>query len=163
MDNDDSEHADSALAGLNVKVPKAADAGGERIEVPPLIINWRELSDGEAREVWEELRSWVRWACVRYQLPEQLIPECWWRHPYLVEELSALFASWMAFFDAADTGAGPLTWLEKLASARTRIREVYGNTCQRGHMDLPSRTWATEPEPSWDEWINATHGRHATP
>lgn len=153
-------HGD-ALDGLDLT--GLADASGndqsEQLSLPPLTINWRELSDGEAREVWNELRSWVEWACDRYQLPDQVVPQCWWKHPYLVEELSALFAAWMAFYDVADTGTGPISWLERLANSKTRMRDAYGNACARGHTAVTSRTWEADPE--WESWISATHGRNS--
>ena len=52
------------------------------------------------------LRDWVEWFTVRYDVPVSVVPNCWWRHGALVEELSALHVAHLAAFDASDAGFG---------------------------------------------------------
>ena len=47
-------------------------------------VTWRHLEDDDAREAWDALRDWVEWVTVRYDIPEVIIPPCWWRHGSLV-------------------------------------------------------------------------------
>ena len=54
---------------------------------------------------WTALADWVGWLRGRYPLANQ-VPLCWWRHPELVEELSAL---WLAWRDAYVERGAPLT------------------------------------------------------
>ena len=51
------------------------------------------------------LADWVGWLRGRYPLAHQ-VPLCWWRHPELVEELTAL---WLAWRDAYVERGAPLT------------------------------------------------------
>jgi hypothetical protein len=54
---------------------------------------WAELSAQESAQTWEALAAWVGWLRGRYPLAQK-VPLCWWRHPELVEELTALWLSW---------------------------------------------------------------------
>lgn len=71
---------------------------------------WRNLPGAAAERQWLELADWVGWVRGRYPLARQ-IPLCWWRHPELVEELTAL---WLAWKDAYATKhahlAAPADW-----------------------------------------------------
>ena len=55
--------------------------------------NWRTLRGHAAEAQWRDLADWVGWLRGRYPLARQ-IPACWWRHPELVEELTALWLAW---------------------------------------------------------------------
>ena len=55
--------------------------------------NWRTLRGHAAEAQWRELADWVGWLRGRYPLAQQ-VPVCWWRHPELVEELTALWLAW---------------------------------------------------------------------
>ena len=59
----------------------------------------------ELERTWTALAEWVGWLRGRYPLANQ-VPLCWWRHPELVEELSAL---WLAWRDAYVEQGAPLT------------------------------------------------------
>ena len=122
-----------------------------------VVVNWRTLADDEAREVWEELRSFVEWFTVRYNLSASVIPDCWYRHGALVEELSALHIAHTVYFDAADGGAGPIGWHERLTLAINRIKGAYSASCRSGHVETAPRKWT--PQQDWSSWINQSHGR----
>ncbi|WP_439593068.1 hypothetical protein [Microbacterium sp.] len=168
---DDGEPQDAidAFAGVTASDPEPPpqedpgdidrDESSEPIAAE--IINWRYLTSGEAEQVWADLRDWVEWFTVRYRVPISTVPNCWWQHEQLVEELSALHTAHVVCFDDADTGLGPVGWHERLAIARPRLTHAYGGGCSNGHQDTPSRSWATvTDENAWTAW---TTQAHATP
>ncbi|GAA4345476.1 hypothetical protein [Microbacterium rhizosphaerae] len=118
-------------------------------------VNWRELKDDDARATWDALRDWVEWVTTRYEIPEIIVPVCWWRHGALVEELSALHIAWEAAFDSTDSGLGPVLWHEKFAAARARLKSAYPGSCVNGHRERPPRSWrdVTNAE-EWDAWAD---------
>src|SRR5690606_22327414 len=117
------------------------------------VINWRVLSDPNARDAWARLREWVEWFSVRYDVPISTVPPCWWKHPSLVEELSALHTAHTAAFDASDTGFRPISWHERLTLAMPRLTRAYAGGCTRGHSPHKPRSWAdTTDEQEWDAW-----------
>ena len=128
--------ADTVARGQNAGLRKAP------LSVPwPL--RWAELDRDAAAQVWAWLIGWVGWAVDRYQLVEE-IPACWYQHPPLIEELSALAAAWHTAYDDAAPADGPLLWHERFARARLRLRGWDDYTrCRNGthtdrHLDL---TW----------------------
>jgi len=66
---------------------------------------WHQLSPVESARAWRGLAEWVGWLRGRYPLAHQ-VPLCWWRHPELVEELTAL---WLAWRDAYTEKGASLT------------------------------------------------------
>ena len=66
---------------------------------------WRTLSPHAAETLWRDLAEWVGWLRGRYPLARR-IPLCWWRHPELVEEMTAL---WLAWREAYVEKGAPLT------------------------------------------------------
>ncbi|WP_433616770.1 hypothetical protein ACQP2P_15780 [Dactylosporangium sp. CA-139114] len=102
----------------------------------PADLRWQLLDRPTAANVWVWLIDWVAWISDRYQLTEEL-PACWHRHPALVDELTALAASWHVAYDPRATGDAPLRWLEAFARARARIRDWDEPTrCRNGeHTD----------------------------
>ncbi|GAA3920856.1 hypothetical protein [Microbacterium invictum] len=123
------------------------------------IINWRGLADDDAADAWVRLREWVEWMTVRYNVAVSVIPQCWWKHGGLVEELSALHIAHQAAFDDSDTGFGPIGWHERLAIALPRISRAYGGGCNNGHRPSKPRTWeSATDEQEWDTWTSQAHG-----
>lgn len=122
-----------------------------------VVVNWRTLDDPEQiAERWAELRDWVEWFVVRYEIPNSLIPDCWWRHGALVEELSALSTAHAASFDPSDTGYGPVSWHERLTLARARFSSAYKSGCVNGHVDPRVREMPQEGD-AWNVWIRSSH------
>jgi hypothetical protein len=66
---------------------------------------WADLTPVDAAATWTALARWVGWLRSRYPLARQ-VPRCWWRHPELVEELTAL---WLAWQEAYVAKGAPLT------------------------------------------------------
>lgn len=113
----------------------------------PADLRWRVLDRPTASKVWIWLIDWVGWCIDRYSLTEE-IPACWPVHPPLVEELTALAASWHLAYDPRAASDAPLRWLEALARARPRLREWDDHTrCRNGehHERRVDLTWP----PAW--------------
>lgn len=116
------------------------------------ITRWRDMPDEDAAAAWDELRAFVEWIVTRYELTDNIIPPCWYRHGPLVEELSALRAAWDASFVVeTDGGLGPIGWHERFALAQQRFKEHYRGECKRGsggHVETP----VVKLEISDDDW-----------
>ena len=125
----------------------------------PMITRWRDLDAELAAGAWSELRDFVDWMLVRYEIPEREIPGCWWRHGSVVEELSALRAAWDASFDTdTDGGHGPIGWHERFTLCRQRIRDHYHGECATAHQDRAGRREMTSDE-GWQAWVAEAHNR----
>ena len=66
---------------------------------------WRHLDQAAAAELWDELADWVQWARERYDLGDR-IPACWFRHPGVVEQLTALMSAHTAAYQQQYTVKG---------------------------------------------------------
>ncbi len=121
-------------------------------------VNWQTLEQLQAPTEWTALRQFVEWVTVRYEISASVVPDCWWRHPPLVEELSALHSAHLAAFDPADTRYGPISWHERLAGAYQRLARAYHGGCSSGHNSIRPRPGSTATdEQEWDAWITQTH------
>lgn len=101
---------------------------------------WRHVSAAEARGLWIRLREWVDWVNARYFSSSwESIRPCWFRHPAVVEELTALWAAWEAAYRASDEGDGfsdaALWWHEKLHTVVHRLWEEQFAECKAGHQE----------------------------
>lgn len=131
---------------------------GDSTPIGARVVNWYTLDDADAPEVWNELRAWVEWFTIRYRISDSMVPDCWYLHEPLVEELSALHTAHVAAFDPSDTGFGPIGWHERLSLAIPRLGRAYYGGCTRGHSPLKPRSWAgTIDEQEWDAWTSQAH------
>ena len=114
-----------------------ADRGGQLGE--KVVVNWRTIEGEEREEASRALIDWVQnWLQPRYELQSRVLPDCWWQHGDMVEELSALFAAWTIAYDVSDGGYGPVGWHERFALALTR--NAFRTKCTEGHRATPERT-----------------------
>lgn len=144
---------DLATAAAESGIDLDSREGAETM-VGATITRWRDMPAEERPEAWDELRNFVEWLVTRYELTDNIVPACWFRHSPLVEELSALRAAWDAsFIVETDGGLGPIGWHERFALARARIAEAYRGECKRGgvHVESPEVT-ITIDEDEWKEW-----------
>jgi hypothetical protein len=158
-----SEAADEALAGLVVDVAELRrdvdDLAGVRGQIKevarsvaglrtgleqlaadsraaaPRIWSWPALNAAEATEAWSGLRTWLADILLaRYPgAPRALLP-CWYRHPDVLDSLTALYTAWRGAYDdpkaPADAAA---VWLDRwLPAALRQLRESLGS-CSDGH------------------------------
>lgn len=159
MSRFEPEDVDALLAQeLSGFDPNSRDGGSALIG--GLVTNWQALSDAEAKGRWQALRAWVEWLTVRYNIAVSVVPDCWWRHGPLVEELSALHTAHLAAFDPSDSGFGPIGWHERLAIAVPRLNRSYGGGCNNGHKPTRPRSWSgATDEQEWDAWTNQAHAQ----
>jgi hypothetical protein len=66
---------------------------------------WRHLGAAQTCALLKELRDWVDWLILRYELrgEAETIPPCWFLHPVAVEELTALMVGWKAAYSQKET------------------------------------------------------------
>ncbi|MDX2377611.1 hypothetical protein M4I32_12450 [Microbacterium sp. LRZ72] len=153
MSAEDEDEVLDAMLAAELADWDVNNRGGASVPLGAVAIDWKDLADDRASEVWRALRDWVEWFTARYDVPVSSIPNCWWQHPALVEELSALHTAHRASFDASDSGFGPIGWHERLAMARPRWRQAYAGSCTDGHQPEKPRSWSgTTDEREWEAW-----------
>jgi hypothetical protein len=97
---------------------------------------WQELDAREAAAAWQVLTEWVDWLVGRYALDDTL-PNCWYRHGALIDELDALRAAWRGAYLAPQARLiDPSYWHELLTRTLIRIRDWDRYGCVAGtHAD----------------------------
>jgi hypothetical protein len=137
------------ISDVDFEIPAASPVSG---------VDWRTLTDADARAAWDALREWVEWFTVRYNISESMVPTCWYKHGNLVDELSALHTAHLVAFDPSDTGFGPIRWHEQLSEALPRLRKAYYAQCSRGHDSFKPRPWTNVvDEQEWEGWVSRAH------
>jgi hypothetical protein len=135
---DDAELIRSDLARLTDRVV-AAEALVRRLEqrvgelagnrhppgqvTSPACISTASVPTGEGIDL-EHLATWVDRMQERYAAAGDWLRPCWWRHGFVVEELSALRTSWLGVYSADEppTSTAALKWHEDAEKCRERIR-----------------------------------------
>ena len=93
--------------------------------------DWARLDAEAAADTWSELAAWVEWLVARYDLADE-VPACWWAHPAITEELTALWTAWLAAYQYAEAHPDkPLSWHKELDASRTRIKSWDRLGCAR--------------------------------
>lgn len=103
-------------------------------------VNWAALDSGRAAEQWGVLTDWTDWLRDRYSLHER-IPACWYAHPPILEELSALRSAWVGTYLNPQARAGDGTaWHDLLDRTLHRIDSWDRTGCADGthRPDLPT-------------------------
>ena len=74
----------------------------------------------QAAWLWAGLGPWVRWLTHRYPTQLRDLPPCWHIHGDAVEELTALWASWMSAYHGPDQPRDDMTyWHDRWFPAAT--------------------------------------------
>ncbi len=145
---------DLATAAREIGIDLNSREGADEV-MGAKITRWRDMPDEDAPKAWDELREFVEWIVTRYELTDNIVPPCWYRHSPLVEELSALRAAWDASFVVeTDGGLGPIGWHERFSLAQQRFKEHYRGECKRGnsgHVETPVVTLEIS-EDEWNKW-----------
>ncbi|OXM49555.1 hypothetical protein CFP71_29870 [Amycolatopsis thailandensis] len=105
-------------------------------------LSWLDLADGpdadgtdEAQTVLTDLSLWLSRVYLRYHGAE--LPECWWWHADVVEELVTLMRSWLAaYVDKDATVARAADWHDRYRPGVVkRIKAATGNCSLENHQD----------------------------
>lgn len=128
-------------------------------------VEWGSLDRDQAREQWDRIAEFADWLVERYGIAETL-PACWYRHPPLLEELSALHAAWLgAYVDpnaAADAG---IAWHDSLGRVLQRVHEWDRTGCAGGthRDDVPLPSTARQREERLRFIADDVDARHEPP
>lgn len=107
--------------------------------------NWQTQGVAGAEALWVQLAAWVAWLRNRYPLAKQ-VPGCWWRHPELIEELTALHLAWRAAYaDPQAPPTGPADWHDRwLPGTVHRLTHTW-HACPDGeHRDRTPGVYADQ-------------------
>jgi hypothetical protein len=131
----------SELAGMVAAL--AEDEAGGRPERAPW---WPDFGPGEeTREALRALGAWVE-EVIRERHPELYrgLAPCWYRHPEVLDELTALRAAWFgAYRDSAASATAAIEWHDRwLPACLARCKAVIKSRgCDKeGHDAKPMRT-----------------------
>ena len=133
---------------------RAFDALNRRVGAPTKEgpWTWRALGPTQTRTLFGELRDWVDWLTVRYELRGEAhaIAACWYRHPVAVEELTALMVAWRGAYllDQAPPGDTLINWHDRwlwptLHRLNTQLR-VWAKCTAGVHQASPSTSPPTD-------------------
>ena len=109
---------------------------------------WRYLGPQGTETLWAELSDWVGWIRNRYPLARR-IPDCWTRHPEVIEELTALWLAWHAAYTERDAPlTGAIDWHDRwLPGVLHRLEHgAFALNCSQDHHDRPSSAYADPVE-----------------
>lgn len=95
-------------------------------------INWSALDVPQAAEQWGLLVDWVDWMRERYSIQEK-VPACWYAHPPMLEELSALRSAWVgAYLDPQARAGDGSAWHDLLDRTLYRLKACDRTGCADG-------------------------------
>jgi hypothetical protein len=106
-------------------------------------VSWLDLPDGPdqdgaggAQTVLTELSVWLVRVFLRYPDASGALPECWWWHPDVVEELVCLMGTWLAAYVDKDATVGRAAdWHDRYRpGAVKRIKNATANCSLEAHQ-----------------------------
>ncbi|MCZ7458225.1 hypothetical protein [Streptomyces sp. WMMC940] len=98
---------------------------------------WAAMAPGERYIRMRELARWVNWLVTAFELQGQ-IPPCWYRHPSILEHLTALYASWVRIYCRTTSGSdlAEAEWISTLHAFEPYLRAP---ACANGtHHETPA-------------------------
>ncbi|WP_371798414.1 hypothetical protein OG963_04015 [Streptomyces sp. NBC_01707] len=109
---------------------------------------WAAMDPPERRARMRELAIWVDWLRRTFELHNN-IPPCWYRHPPVVEHLTALYVGWLRTHAGEQPAGRELAeadWINTLHNLTPRLQLA---ACASGrHQDPPP---LVAPPPGADE------------
>lgn len=112
---------------------------------------WHMLTAEQAEQRWLELHAWVKWLVARNNIGPKDIPNCWYLHGGLVDELEALRWAWLDTNKADAKGIEPIWWRESLQRARGRWPLFNPNGCATSHSESKPRM--IDGDQDWDSFL----------
>jgi len=113
---------------------------------------WHLLSAEQAEQRWLQLREWVDWFVVRNDIGPKEVPDCWYLHGGLVDELEALRWAWIESSKPDAKGTDAIWWRDALHRARTRWLLFNPNGCGTAHTETRPRVMDKERE--WHDFLS---------
>lgn len=114
--------------------PPTTTAPAEPAEPPRWV--WDAMEPPERQDRLRELRIWVNWLRITFELHNQ-IPECWYRHKPVREVLTALYVGWIRTYagqQAPGRELGEADWINALYNITPRLQLA---TCATGAHEPP--------------------------
>ena len=133
-----------AVSGLAQK--KAAADAQTQLRRP-----WHMLTAEQAEKRWVDLREWVEFLVERNNIGSKEIPDCWYLHGGLVDELEALRWAWLETNKPDSKLTEPIWWREALHRARTRWASFNPNGCTSSHSETRSRKLPGDK--AWNDFL----------
>src|SRR3954471_4499848 len=99
---------------------------------------WPDLNAAEAQRAWIELTDWLRVVLLpRYPETVRVLFPCWYRHPSVLDSLTALYATWRAAYRSPKAPAVlAASWLDRwLPAALRQIRSGLQGCDPRSHAE----------------------------
>jgi hypothetical protein len=118
---------------------KASDDARTELRRP-----WHMLTAEQAEKRWIDLRAWVEFLVQRNNIGAKEIPDCWYLHGGLVDELEALRWAWLDANRPESKGTDPIWWRDALSRARIRWPLFNPNGCSRTHSEPTSRPFSDD-------------------
>ncbi|MGA5824083.1 hypothetical protein ACPC54_40335 [Kitasatospora sp. NPDC094028] len=115
------------LAQNIYKLAKAVEADAKaKLNAPSPCWDWTSMTEEEAGEAWAKLLRWRR-EVLKVRWPSRfwdMTTPCWYLHPEVVEELSALYLVWdFTFNDSTSTVYREIEFLERwLPGTHARVK-----------------------------------------
>lgn len=128
----------------------------------PRTWSWPALNAAEASDAWAALRTWLADILLgRYPAAQRVIRPCWYRHPDVLDSLTALYTAWRAAYDdptaPADAAA---SWLDRWLPAAVKQLQAALGSCGEGHQE---RGGAADRQrlfgPDYEAFVAADVGR----
>jgi len=111
---------------------------------PPGPIDWTTLTGPERSRTLHELATFVESTVHHYKLPLAILP-CWWRHPEVIEELTALWQVRKETFRPGVKPSAAMQWHDALYKIRDRV-SVFLSSCREGHIEPAYGTWMSDAQ-----------------
>lgn len=130
--------------------------------VPGLGTRWRDIDPEDMPGIWQDLRNWVDWLVVEYDISKQQIPPCWYRHRKVVAELYAMrCAEWKVWESNEPQTNAAFQFHPHLASMIQRLSNLVGKCINskkhvedQSYGDLPSGV-LTYDEDDWSQFLTS--------
>jgi len=118
--------------------------------------HWPDLTPGDARTAWPELRTWVEDLVARFpHLDHHVIPACWWRHNGHVEALAALRDHERVSYAATAPATAAIEWHRALRDVEAMLRAWTGqHGCGASHSGRHRQLRPPAPA-EWEQFVDA--------
>ncbi|MET9956007.1 hypothetical protein ABZ135_31305 [Streptomyces sp. NPDC006339] len=116
--------------------PAALWPGQPAAKAPPRRWVWAAMEPADRRQRLRELARWVGWLRDTFGLHNN-IPACWYRHPPVVEHLTALYVGWVRTYAGAEGPGrelGEADWINTLHALTPRLSLP---ACTTSHQPAP--------------------------